>query len=69
MPALSERQCYELIQRLISFPYSQVCVNYAACWIIEQMQQSGMDIDREFCRMVVGSHDDEALDYLQQKLA
>jgi hypothetical protein len=69
MPDLSERQCYELIQRLISFPYNQICVNYAAGMVIEQMEKSGMDIDSEFCRLVVGAHDDEALVYLQQKLA
>ena len=66
---LSERQCYQMIQQLISFPYSQVCVHYAAGLIIEEMEQSGMTVDRDFSRAVTRAQDDVSLTFLQQKLA
>lgn len=58
---LTTDQCYELVEGLLKFPYSQVCVHLVACNILDIMQRNGYELNDDLVKHVVNCNDSEAL--------
>lgn len=54
------------IRRLIEFPYSKVCVHFAAGNLLTLLERHGEPADAELARAVVRADDETALRLLEE---
>ena len=58
------KQVLTMIEKLLKFPYPQICRHSVCCELIDLLEQNGLKMDNEFVKAVVQARDCDALNLL-----
>jgi len=58
-----------IIQRLMQFPYPQICRHLVAADLLSLLEEYGMEVSSDLAKAVVGADDENAVRLLEDCLA
>jgi hypothetical protein len=66
MKPIPPQELIKLMERMLNFPFPQICRHLVACDILELLEKYGAKISQDLARAVVRAEDEEALMLLRE---